>query len=295
MKLTMGKRELEVGGKYLDLLRDSTEARTDFPELRARMKEDGYIRIRGLHNREKVKAARRVILENLAANGQIDLSRPLDEGVIAKGKSGAFGGGNKAVTHTPEFLALVEAPELMEFFSNFLDAPALTYNYKWLRAVGSGEFTGAHYDVVYMGRGTLNVFTCWTPLGDVPFELGGLAILRGSHQFDRVKQTYGKMDVDRDHVEGWFSNDPVELVDKFGGQWQTAEFEMGDALVFGMFTMHGSMSNTTNRYRISCDTRYQNANEPADERWVGENPKAHYAWFKAPLVPMEEARKKWGV
>jgi ectoine hydroxylase-related dioxygenase (phytanoyl-CoA dioxygenase family) len=121
-------------------------------------------------------------------------------------------------------------------------------NYKWLRAVGSGEFTGAHYDVVYMGRGTLNVLTCGTPLGDVPFELGGLAILRGLHNFDRVKQTYGKMDVDRDHVEGWFSNDPVELVDKFGGQWRTAEFEMGDALIFGMFTMHGSMSNMTNRF-----------------------------------------------
>jgi hypothetical protein len=121
-----GQRQMELGGKYLDLLRDSTDARCDFAELRARLHKDGYLRIRGLHKREKVKAARRVILENLAANGPIDTSRPLDEGVILPGKSGAFKGGDKALTHTPEFLALVEAPELMEWFSNFLDAPALT-------------------------------------------------------------------------------------------------------------------------------------------------------------------------
>ena len=51
----------------------------------------------------------------------------------------------------------------------------------------------------------------------------------------------------------------------------------------------------SDRYRISCDTRYQRADEPVDERWVGENPKAHYAWHEGEMVPMEEARKRWGV
>jgi hypothetical protein len=295
MKLKMGKRELEMGGKYLDELQDSTDLLGKPEALRARMQADGYLRIRGLHDRAKVKAARKVILENLAANGQIDGLRPLDDGGIAPNARGAFKGGDKAMTHSPEFLAVVEAAELMQFFSDFLGAPALTFNYKWLRAVGAGEFTGAHYDVVYMGRGTKNLFTCWTPLGDIPYELGGLAILGGSQHFQRVRETYGQMDVDRDNVDGWFSNDPVELVDKFGGKWLTAEFEMGDAMIFGMFTMHGSVSNTTNRYRISCDTRYQRADEPADERWVGENPKAHYSWRRTAPTPMEEARKKWGV
>ena len=69
MKLNMGKRELEVGGKYLNILRDSTDIKGDFAALRARIKEDGYLRIRGLHSREKVTATRKVILENLAANG----------------------------------------------------------------------------------------------------------------------------------------------------------------------------------------------------------------------------------
>jgi ectoine hydroxylase-related dioxygenase (phytanoyl-CoA dioxygenase family) len=70
---------------------------------------------------------------------------------------------------------------------------------------------------------------------------------------------------------------------------------MGDALIFGMFTMHGSLNNTTQSFRVSCDTRYQRADEPVDERWIGDNPIAHYAWTQGDTVPMQEARKRWGV
>jgi ectoine hydroxylase-related dioxygenase (phytanoyl-CoA dioxygenase family) len=183
----------------------------------------------------------------------------------------------------------------MGFFDRFLGGESMTYDYRWLRVVGPGSNTGAHYDVVYMGRGTHNLYTCWTPLGDVPYELGPLALLVGSHRFERVKETYGNMDVDRDHVTGWFSNDPIELVDTFGGQWRTSEFRAGDVLIFGMFTMHASINNTSNRFRLSSDTRYQLKGEPVDDRWIGRKPKAHYAWTKGQTVTMEEARAKWGV
>ena len=291
----MGKHDLEMGGRYIDELRDSTADRRDMPTLRYRLQDEGYLLIRGLHDRNKVKGARRAVLENLQQAEQLDGGQPLMHGVIAQGKRGKFLGGAKAVTHMPEFLAVVEAPELMQFFAEFLEGPSLTYDFKWLRVVPKGAFTGAHYDIVYMGRGTTNVFTVWTPLGDLPYEMGPLALLAGSHRFDRIRETYGEMDVDRDKVTGWFSNDPVELVDAYGGKWRSAEFEMGDALIFGMYTMHGSLNNTTGRFRISCDTRYQRADEPVDERWIGENPIAHYAWMKGETVPMEDARQRWGV
>ncbi|GBC96603.1 1-deoxypentalenic acid 11-beta-hydroxylase [bacterium HR16] len=295
MKVTMGIRELEMGGKYLGELRDANALMGSVDALRARMEEDGYLLIRRFHDPQRVQAARRVVLENLAANGQIDTRYPLDEAVIAEGARGAFLGGAKTVTHTPEFLAVVESPEVIQFFTEFLGAPAITFNYKWLRAVGTGDFTGAHYDIVYMGRGTTNLYTMWTPLGDVPLEKGPLAVLEGSHRLERLRETYGKVDVDRDKIEGWFSKDPVELVDKFGGRWLTTEFEAGDAIIFGMFTMHGSLNNVTNTYRLSCDTRYQRADEPADERWIGENPKGHEALGKEQLQSIEEARKRWGL
>ena len=202
------------------------------------------------------------------------------------------------VTFKPNYLQLLSTLPLQffydaNFFDQFFGTTALTYDYKWV--VPPKGFTGAHYDIVYMGRGTDNVLTCWTPIGDIPIELGPLAILVGSHRFDIIKETYGQMDVDRDHVTGSFSNDPFELIDKYGGQWQTTDFQVGDVLIFGMFTMHASLDNTTNRFRLTADTRYQPANEPVDERWVGLEPIGHYAWQKGETVPMHQARQKWNV
>lgn len=296
--LKMGIRDLDLGGKYLGSLRDSNDLIGDFDAIRGRFSEDGYVLIRKLHDPAKVQAARRALLELMDQAGQIDSSLPIDEALIAQGGRGSFAGGAQAAAHSPEFLALVEAPELLEFFANFLQGPAITFDFKWLRSVTTGGFTGSHYDVVYMGRGTKNLYTLWTPLGRVSYELGGLAILEGSHRSQhlaKLRETYGQMDVDRDNVEGTFSNDPIEMADKFGGRWLTTEFEPGDAIFFGMFTLHASLNNCTNHYRMSCDTRYQRADEPADERWVGENPKGHYAWNKTPPLSIEKAREEWGV
>jgi len=296
--LKVGKRELDIGGKYLDILRESNDALHDIKELQKRMTEDGYLFIRGLQKRENVAAARKVVLENLDKNGQINRDFPLDEGIPVAGARGAFLGGAQAITHTPEFLGVVDSPEIMGFFDKFFDEPSMTFDFKWLRAVGPGGYTGAHYDVVYMGLGSGRLHTVWTPLGDVSLDLGGLCVLGGSHNlesFAKLRSTYGKMDVDRDNVQGWFSDDPVEMVDKFGGKWLTSDFRMGDVIIFGMFTMHGSVNNTLDRYRLSCDTRYQPKSDPVDERWIGKNPKAHYAWGKTPGKTMEDAKKEWGV
>lgn len=118
----------------------------------------------------------------------------------------------------------------------------------------------------------------------------------GSQHFAKVKATYGQLDVDRDNViDGWLSKDPVDIVEKFGGKWATTNFSAGDVIIFGMFMLHASLINTTNRYRISSDTRYQLAAEPVDERWIGRRPKGHYAWGKTPGKSMEDARRMWGL
>lgn len=290
-----GERRWAFPGPELQELRDSSALRADPAALRARLADDGYLLLRGFHDRDAVLAARRVVLRELAGRGFLEPGAPLEEGRIGPSGKGAFLGGFRPVTHAPEFLAVVESPRLLGFFADLFGAPALTYDYKWLRAVVTREFTGMHYDVVYMGRGTHNLLTCWTPIGDVPLDQGPLALCLGSQHFDRIRDTYGRMDVDRDHVTGWFSNDPAEIVRDFGGQWATAEFRAGDVLLFGMYLMHGSLSNTSGLYRLSADTRYQRRDEPVDERWIGDHPKAHYAWFQGATKTMADARREWGV
>jgi hypothetical protein len=293
MLVKIGKHELEMDGPYLTELRESSEIRGDMAALNERMREDGYIWIKGFHNRTQVLRARSEILSRLYQQGNLTHDSDPEEGLIGTNNRGAMFGGTNL--ENPEFLKVVNSPEVMRFFSEFLGGEAITYDYKWLRAVASGDSTGAHYDIVYMGRGTTNLYTLWTPFGDTPIEMGTLAVLLGSHKWEHVRSTYGKMDVDRDRTEGWFSSDPIELVDKFGGRWATAPFEAGDAIFFGMFTMHASTVNVTNRMRISCDTRYQLSSEAVDQRWIGRNFTAHDSASGQPIKSIKEAKKEWGL
>ena len=47
-----------------------------------------------------------------------------------------------------------------------------------------------------------------------------------------------------------------------------ATFNQGDAVIFGMHLLHGSLTNVSQSFRISCDTRWQRATDLMDERWA---------------------------
>ena len=144
---------------------------------------------------------------------------PLLDGVMPPGGRTVPMMGNKGIAHHPDVLAVVENPALFDFFAAYFGEPAQTFHYKWLRGVGNESYTGAHMDTVYMGRGSDRLHTVWIPFGDIPVEQGTLAMCVGSNRLDgfaRVRATYGRMDVDRDGIEGWFSKDPMEIVEVFG-------------------------------------------------------------------------------
>ncbi|MFD2613462.1 phytanoyl-CoA dioxygenase family protein [Paenibacillus gansuensis] len=293
MKVQIGKGEFQLGSEELTELRDSTELLGSVEQLRTRMEEDGYLLLRGFHDRAQVLRARSQILAKLAADGKFAEETDPEEAIIGPLNKGAFYGGTNE--DLPEFLELVNSARVMQFFQDFLGGEPMTYPFKWLRAVAQGDNTAAHYDIVYMGRGTPNLYTMWTPLGDTPIEMGTLAVLEGSHRWQNLRETYGRMDVDRDGTGGWFSDDPHELIEKFGGRWATSSFQAGDVMIFGMFTMHASTVNTSNKMRVSCDTRYQLASEPADDRWIGKKPKGHRPAEGVQNRTMAEAREKWGL
>jgi hypothetical protein len=192
---------------------------------------------------------------------------------------------------------LVYGPRVMGFFGRLLGAEATSYNFQWLRVAAPGAASGIHADVVYMGRGTHDLYTCWTPIGDVTPEMGPLVLCLGSHTWPAVRETYGRCDVDRDLIEGIFSRDPAELVDRFGGRWATADFRAGDVVIQSIYILHASLTNVSNRYRISCDNRYQRKGEPVDDRWAGETPRGHGAFWDpdARLEPIEVSRERWGL
>jgi len=299
MRVKMGVRELEYPDGELGELRDANALLGNPAALRARMAEDGYLLIRGLIDRDVVLRARATVLQYLAERDALVPGEPVLEGVMpAAGRTVPLMG-RRAITHHPDVLAVYESPALFDFFGAYFEERPMTFDYKWLRGVGHEQFTGAHYDVVYMGRGSPRLHTCWVPFEDIPIEKGALAMCVGSHRdasFEKLRATYGRMDVDRDRVEGWFTNDPLEITQKFGGRWRTTPFQAGDVMVFGMYTLHASTTNVTNRYRLSADVRFQPASEPADKRWVGQDPAGHAAAHQdTPPIPIAQARAQWGV
>ncbi len=295
--VTFGKHQCEIGGPQLGMLRESNDLRDDFAALRSRLDEDGYLLIRGLYDPADVLAARREILAQ--AHGYLEPGSDPMEAVInrAPPKDLPFISHGSPTTRGPAFLSLVEGPRVMRFFAGLFAEPATTFDFKWLRLTWKGQTTGAHFDNSYMGRGSPRVHTVWSPLGDISYDHGPLAIVPGSHRapgYAHLRETLGLMDVDRDRVRGDFSDDALEFTNRFGGRWATSEFKAGDAIIFGMFTLHASLTNVSDRFRLSSDTRYQPASEPADERWVGEKPKGHYAWFAGEGVEMAKKKKEWG-
>ncbi|SFS87543.1 Phytanoyl-CoA dioxygenase (PhyH) [Paenibacillus sp. BC26] len=270
----VGSRELELGGPHLTALRSSNDILHDVDAIRNRLQEDGYLLLRDFHKREEVLSARKRILEKIDRMGKLNRDTLLEEGIMADGSKSIFMGGTNE--DLPELLNVLNGEHVLRFFDELMGEKTMTYHYKWLRAVGKGDYTGAHYDIIYMGRGTHNLYTVWSPIGDVNYAMGGLALCLNSHNFEELKATYGKKDSDRDGV-GHYTDDPLAITEKFGGKWATTEFRAGDVLIFGMFLMHCSLENTTNHYRLSVDTRYQSASDKVDERWIGKKPKGHFA------------------
>ncbi|HET6382254.1 MAG TPA: phytanoyl-CoA dioxygenase family protein [Armatimonadota bacterium] len=295
--LYFGAESFDVGSEIVEL-RVSNDIAESREALHARMEQDGYLFFRGFFDREQTLAARMAVLRHIAAMGCLDPETPIAEGIVsAENRSlGLFR--DLAIAHSPEILALVDGPEIRRFFTWFLGGEILTFDKRWLRAMATGGFSGWHYDSVFMNRGTRNLYTCWTPIGDISLDQGPLAILLGSHRLEQIKKSYGAIDVDRDHLDPIFTTSPREMIDRFGCTLATTHFRAGDLLIFGLYMMHGSFPNATNRYRISIDTRYQLASEPVDDRFMGKNGtwKGNYSYSNpAPRTPMQELRAKWGL
>jgi hypothetical protein len=271
-------------------LRTSNDIVDDGAALRSRMADDGYIFLRSYLDRDEVLDARREMLERVAAEGGLDPTADLMDGVLATTGSVHFDPSRTRGAASLQKL-LFDGP-MIAFFERFLEGAVRGFDFIWLRSVGPGFGTAPHGDSVFMNRGTKQLYTAWTPLGEVDRILGGLIVLENSHKLEHIKNTYGNKDVDTwcendpdltvydlGNGKPWggqISHDPVALREQLGGRWLTADYHPGDLLVFSMSTLHASLDNRSpNLLRLSTDTRYQLASEPVDERWVGDDPIAH--------------------
>ena len=232
------------------------------------------------HPRERVLGARREILLKFAIVGEIDSINhdvmdaiQADETFTEQVNLFAF---TESLRSGTAYGNIVNAPQIIDFFTEFLGGPARGFDFRWPRFMRPGESTGVHADGPYITRGTKNVWSAWIPLGDVAMTEGTIVVLEGSHRNEHLRETYGARDADRDKI-GWLSTDPPKIRRQLGGRWLSTDFEAGDLLLFGMHLVHASIENTSpiRRCRLSSDTRYQLVADDLDARWNGGNPQPH--------------------
>jgi len=294
--LTCMGRPLDTGPEAFGRLREANDLLDDAAAMRARMDEDGCILLRGLLGRDRVLAARREMLRRLEAEGALDRGAPLMDGVLREGWQNSLRT-DLAKDNDALHRVLYTGP-MIAFFETFLGQAVRHYDYTWVRSVGHGTGTPPHYDIVYMGRGTWNLWTAWTPIGDVSWDLGGLMLMPGTHKHERLLKGYARRDVDTyctnrplntkgwnaPGTEGWLSHDAPGIRRGLKGRWSSAEYRAGDVVIFSTCLVHAGLDNHTNRIRLSTDSRYQPASEPADERWIGAQPIGHGRSAKRGLI-----------
>lgn len=299
LRPTVDGYPLDVGQETFGELR-RTSADSPPEVIRARIAEDGYVYLPGFFYRPDVLEVRRELIARLVrlkiardgdplaahlADGGADKVRDLDNfRELARG--------NEPLTN------LLYRGRLIEFWTAVLGGEVRHFDFTWIRATPPGMGTPAHTDVVFMGRGTRNLYTCWVPYGDIPPQLGGLAILEGGHRQRRVLDEYVHHDVDTycenlgevahdgfAHEQPLLETDAARLRQEFGGRWLTTSYRAGDLLAFGMTTAHVGIDNATDdELRLSSDSRYQLASEDIDERWIGAEPVGHGAAAKKGII-----------
>ncbi len=258
-----------VQAPIIDLI-DSTPLRGDPAALRERAEDLGYLFFRGLLPRPRVLDVRRRILGVVRDHGWLLDGTDVMAGLAdiaafsaVPAADAAFCGSGvplaayQDVQRLREFHALGHSPELLALYRELIghDVVRLPMSIARVMVPGPGTApTPAHQDFIHV-QGTPLTWTAWFPLGDCPIDLGGLAVLVGSHKDGLL--TY--------HQSTGAGELEAYICDS-GLRWATTDFQAGDVLSFTAHTVHRSLPNNPGtQVRLSCDFRYQSDAEPLTE------------------------------
>ncbi len=250
----------------LNPFRESNDLLGNAEGLRARMKEEGYLFFRGLQDQEALLDLRLSILNILRDNGWIVPDTPLIDGIADISKRCTEGDLEYAdVYHQmyrlEAFHAIAHVPEVLNVMGAIMDSEVLPHPQKICRMwfpQFTEHTTPVHQDFVHF-QGNYETYTCWTPLGDCPIELGGLGVVPGSHKVDRVLEHHFSLGAGQLNVES----------DAYEGEWHSIDYEVGDCLMFHSLTLHQALPNVTeDRLRLSLDNRYTSLQAPVSDHML---------------------------
>lgn len=247
----------------------------DSSSIRQRMKEDGYLFLRGLAPRDRLLDLRREMLGILESAGWIKPTHGSLDAIWSG--AGPFTEGEpeymavyQKIINAPAFRAWADQQSFVDVMRKILDGKVLPHRLRIGRVTfpsNTGQTTAAHQDFHYI-RGTAQTYTIWTPIGDCPIALGGLAVLRGSHRGGFIEHDT--------FPEKKYANRGLADSSLPTGQnveWHAGDFAAGDVLIFHSHTVHKALPNLTkDQLRLSTDNRYTRVGDEIAEL----SSKSHY-------------------
>jgi Phytanoyl-CoA dioxygenase (PhyH) len=230
-------REFEICNPILD----------DHDELERFYDRSGYLFFRGVLNAQSVAHARDEMLAIAADHFGLVERGDIEAHWTGKPLEGwsedlpVFAGISRRLIEHPDNLAIME---------KILGEPAcIVPNVQYRLYPPGGPVTVIHQDGFY-SPGIKDFKPVWVPLVPCPREVGGLMVAVGQHK------------------RGYFHNlakptpfpIPRGVIDE--DSWATIDYEPGDVLIVHPSSPHGGTPNTSDRLRVSFDTRVQSAKNP---------------------------------
>lgn len=225
-------------------LTDSTSLIGNPEALRQRYAEDGVLYLHGVMDPGLIGWAQEQYRGALAAEGLIDLA---NEAPIWTGKKTATWRPVDALG-TKVWHEVVKQPELNAILHDLFDADPVWIPIAAHRSglpsgplkEGQDIFAGRHQDGFY-NEGML--FTiCWMPIRDVDMDRGSFAVAPGTHKRGSLHDTgLANNAIPRDAI-------PDDA-------WRSANFRVGDVLIFNYLTAHAGLPNPSDQIRMSLDVR----------------------------------------
>ena len=225
-------------------LTDSTPLIGNADAIRQRYEDEGAVFFRGVIDPALLGWAQEKYREALAGEGLIDLASeaPVWTGKVTKTWRPCDAIGT-AVWHE-----VVKQPGLNAIMRDVFAAEPVWIPIAAHRSGlptgplkdGQDLFAGRHQDGFY-NEGML--FTiCWMPIRDVAMERGSFAVAPGTHKRGSLHDT---------SREG--NGIPREAI--ADDEWRSADFRVGDVLIFNYLTAHTALPNPSDEIRLSLDVR----------------------------------------
>jgi ectoine hydroxylase-related dioxygenase (phytanoyl-CoA dioxygenase family) len=245
-------------------MRTSNDLLGDPAALRERFDEDSYLYFQDVLDRDNLLTLRRRMLGTLADKGWVRRTPYFLRGVatgppVREGDADFFAVYDE-VQRLEEFHTLAHDEALMGVMRQVMGESVFPHPLKIARLGFPAHYevsTPPHQDYPN-NQGTPNLTAAWIPVGNCPTELGGLAVLRGSHRS-------GLLPLDTDLGAGNRKAVlPRELLEEH--RWVTTDYAAGDVILFRAFTVHAALHNASEFFmRLSVDFRYQLEGEELTE------------------------------